>query len=215
MFPATLNRHKWNGKRLLGWPTRDKQCCVKRTFPVLFLLNLLLHSFSFLPRLISSTSFFALVYFSLPFVMNTVTFHRSICTLNSSSSHICALFGFSCTLVTAASFLHGKFPFNTNNFLNRFYSIKSWVLFIPVRLMTRMEPILKQAVWCLCHHVHRNTQRLSHRRTTEQLVTQTTGINISYISQHGERLPAACQEITSRQCAKLHNTHTVLNTHAR
>jgi len=23
-------------------------------------------------------------------------------------------------------FLHGKFPFNTNNFLNTFYSITSW-----------------------------------------------------------------------------------------
>ena len=91
-------------------------------------------------------------------------------------------------------------------FLNRFYSIKSWVVFIPVRLMTRMAPILKQAVWCLCHHVHRNTQRLSHRRTNEQPVTQTSGINISYISQHGESLPAVCQEITSRQCTNLHNT---------
>ena len=208
LFPATWNRYEWNGKGLLG--------CVKRTFPVPFLLNLLLHSFSFLPCLISSTSFFTLVYSSRPFIMNTVTLHRSICTfctLNSSSSHICALFGFSYILGT--TFLHGKFPFNTNNFLNRFYSIKSWVLFIPVRLMTRMEPILKQAVWCLCHHVHRNTQRLSHRRTNEQPVTQTTGINISYISQHGESLPAVCQEITSRQCTKLHNTNTVLNTHAR
>jgi hypothetical protein len=147
--------------------------------------------------------------------MNTVIFHRSICTLNSSSSHNCALFGFSCILGTTASFPQGKFSFNANNFLDRFYSIKSWVLLIPVRLMTRMEPILKQAVWCLCHHVHRNTQRLSHRRTNEQLVTQTTGINISYRSQHGESLPAACQEITSRQCTKLHNTHTVPNTHVR
>lgn len=147
--------------------------------------------------------------------MNTVSFHRSICTLNSSSSHICTLFGFYCILGTAASFLHRKFPFNTNNFLNRFYSINSWGLFIPVRLMTRMVPILKQAVWCLCHHVHRNTQRLSHRRTNEQPVTQRSGINISYISQHGESLPATCQEITSRQCAELRNTQTVLNTHAR
>jgi hypothetical protein len=48
-FPATLNRHKWNGKRLLGWPTRHKHCCVKRAFPVSFHHNLLLHSFSFLP----------------------------------------------------------------------------------------------------------------------------------------------------------------------
>lgn len=142
------------------------------------------------------------MYFSLPFVINTVSFHRSICKLTSSSSLICALFGIYFILGTTATFLHGKFPFNTNNFLNRFYSIKSWVLFIPVRLMTRMEPILKQAVWCLCHHVHRNTQRLSHRRTNEQLVTQRSGINISYISQHGESLPAACQEITSRQCTK-------------
>ena len=59
------------------------------------------------------------------------------------------------------------------------------------------------------------TQRLSHRRTNEQPVTQTTGINISYISQQGESLPAACQEITSRQCTKQHNTHTVLNMHVR
>ena len=49
LFPATLNHHKWNGKRLLGWPTRDKQCCFKCTFPLSFHHNLLLHSFSFSP----------------------------------------------------------------------------------------------------------------------------------------------------------------------
>jgi cellulose synthase/poly-beta-1,6-N-acetylglucosamine synthase-like glycosyltransferase len=48
-LPATMNRHKWNGKRLLGWPMRDKQSGVKHTFSVLFLLNVLLHSFSFSP----------------------------------------------------------------------------------------------------------------------------------------------------------------------
>jgi len=42
--------------------------------------------------------------------MNTVTSRRSICTLCSSSSHICALFGFSCVQGDDSLFPPWKVP---------------------------------------------------------------------------------------------------------